>query len=449
MPIDGKLSSGGGIWKAARKEATYPSWNRRFASCSRCLSSKIAPVAVPMPPPTSPDRTQATRPRKASLMHDARDTAEQLIRFASPSLASNAPVTDWVQHRFDELGFEYERIDTIDATGTRKSNIIGRRGPRRESAAATSGGLAYFAHTDVVPADVWEGPGGAFEPVVQEGRLYGRGACDMKGSLAAMLTAARRVEAAAQTRPIWIVCTADEEIGFHGARQIAHESKWFRRMVDEQPVGIIGEPTELDVVHAHKGISGFKLTSRGRAAHSSTREGLNANLAMVPLLSDMLAIYQETENDPRLQDARFDPPTLTWTFGVSDFTTALNVTPPISRAWASLRPMPAIDGRALVDRVRLRATELGVAFEDYAGGGTLWVDPDHPWVRSMCEMAGRAAAKTVSYCTDGGQFTELEALVVCGPGSIAQAHTTDEFITLDQLAAGVDLYEKVIRNRCC
>lgn len=381
-------------------------------------------------------------------MDAARNTAEQLIRFASPSLASNAPVTDWVQQRLEELGFDCERIDSTDATGIRKSNIIGRRAPRGDAAAA-GGGLAYFAHTDVVPAEVWDGPGGAFDPIVEGGRLYGRGSCDMKGSLAAMLTAASRVDVAMQTRPLWIVCTADEEIGFHGAKRVAAESPAFRRMVAEQPAGIIGEPTELDVVHAHKGITGFKLTSRGRAAHSSTRKGLNANHAMVPLLSEMLAIYHETESDPRWQDARFDPPTLTWTFGISDFTTAINVTPALSRAWASLRTMPEIDGRELIDRVRRKADELGVAFEDYAGGGTLWVDPDHPWVQSMCAMAGRKSAKTVSYCTDGGQFTELEALVVCGPGSIAQAHTSDEFIELAQLAAGVDLYEKVIRERCC
>lgn len=379
---------------------------------------------------------------------EALQTTEQLIRFASPSHVSNTPVTDWLQQQLEQAGFECERLERLDAAGVAKSNLVARRGPRG-GAAAAGGGLAYFAHTDVVPAEVWEGPGGAFEPVVQDGRLYGRGSCDMKGSLATMLAAARSVNAASQTRPLWIVCTADEEVGFHGAKQVARESKLFRQMVAEQPVGIIGEPTELDVVHAHKGIEGCRLTSRGRAAHSSTREGLNANLAMVPLLDELLAIYHETEQDPRWRDDRFDPPTVTWTFGVSDFTQAINVTPPLSRAWVSFRTMPEIDGRELLDRVRRKAAELKVEFENLDGGGTLWVAADHPWVRSMCEMADRPAAQTVSYCTDGGYFTELEALVVCGPGSIAQAHTTDEFIELSQLAAGVELYRKVIKSRCC
>ncbi|WP_235935118.1 M20 family metallopeptidase [Candidatus Laterigemmans baculatus] len=379
---------------------------------------------------------------------EALEITERLVRFASPSHVSNTPVTDWLEQQLKQAGFQCERIERTDAAGVAKSNLVARRGPAG-SDAAVGGGLAYFAHTDVVPADVWEGPGGAFEPVVQDGRLYGRGSCDMKGSLAAMVAAAHSINPASQTHPLWIVCTADEEVGFHGARQVARESKLFRQMVAEQPVGIIGEPTELDVVHAHKGIEGCKLTSRGRAAHSSTREGRNANLAMVPLLDELLAIHRETERDSRWHDERFDPPTVTWTFGVSDFTHAINVTPAVSRAWVSFRTMPEIDGHELLERVRRKAVELGIEFEPLDGGGTLWVDADHPWVQSMCEMAGRPAARTVSYCTDGGLFTELEALVVCGPGSIAQAHTTDEFIELDQLAAGVELYRKLIKSRCC
>lgn len=399
-------------------------------------------------PPFSREPERTTVTLNSAEVAQARQATEQLIRFASPSHVSNTPVTDWLQQQLEQAGFECERIEGIDRAGVAKSNLVGRRGPRQGDATAV-GGLAYFAHTDVVPAEVWEGPGAAFEPVVQEDRLYGRGSCDMKGSLAAMLSAARSVDVASQTRPLWIVCTADEEVGFHGAKQVARESRLFRQMVAEQPVGIIGEPTELDVVHAHKGIEGCKLTSRGRAAHSSTRKGLNANHAMVPLLAELLAIYHETEQDPQWHDNRFDPPTVTWTFGVCDFTQAINVTPPLSRAWVSFRTMPEIGGRELLDRVRHKAAELNVEFENLDGGGTLWVAADHPWVRAMCAMADRPAAQTVSYCTDGGYFSELEALVVCGPGSIAQAHTSDEFIELSQLAAGVELYRKVIESRCC
>ena len=388
-----------------------------------------------------------------SFVDDARHTLEHLIRFATPSHCSNVAITEWLDQRLQDLGFVTEIVESTDHSGTKKANLVALREavgiePGLEGA-GSAGGLAYFAHTDVVPADVWEGPGGPFDPEVHDNRLYGRGSCDMKGSLSAMLAAVRRVPHDAQRAPLWVVCTADEEIGFGGAKQVRDRSAFFRKMVQGQPVGIIGEPTRLNVVHAHKGITGFRLTSPGRAAHSSTREGLNANRAMVPLLTELLAIDDLTQSDRSLQDDRFDPPTLSWNFGVCDGATAINVTPGRCQAWGSLRPMPEVDGLALVERVRHKAQTLGIQFTEYEGGGHLWVDPDHPWVQQMCRLCGSPRPRTASYCTDGGQFTELASLVICGPGDIAQAHTTDEYIELEQLAAGVDLFERVVREVCC
>ena len=100
----------------------------------------------------------------------------------------------------------------------------------------------------------------------------------MKGSIACMLAAAEQFSTAQLERPIYVTCTADEEVGYHGAAQVASQSKLFQEMVTGETHGIIGEPTRLEVVHAHKGTYGFTATSRGRAAHSSTNEGLNANL---------------------------------------------------------------------------------------------------------------------------------------------------------------------------
>ena len=107
----------------------------------------------------------------------------------------------------------------------------------------------------------------------------------MKGSLSAMLSAASSISAADQKKPLWIVCTADEEVGFEGARHVVKHSEAYRGIVDSQPMGIIGEPTGLSVVHAHKGITGLHIVSRGRAAHSSTSDGINANESMVPVLN--------------------------------------------------------------------------------------------------------------------------------------------------------------------
>ena len=385
------------------------------------------------------------------MLYDAREMLEHLIRFATPSHVSNESITKWLDDVLKGLGFETEWVTSIDKNSVRKCNLIAHRPPAftksgEAMGAAGNGGVAYFAHTDVVPADVWEGPGGPFDPVVEGGKLYGRGSCDMKGSLAAMLAAVYQVPADRQSKSLWITATADEEIGFHGAKQVQRESKLFREMVASGARGIIGEPTRLCVMHAHKGITGFRLASVGRAAHSSTRLGRNANLAMVPMLQELAAIYEETESNTTLMDLRFDPPTLSWTFGVSDGTTAINIVPGQCRAWCSLRPMPEIDGKELIERIRNLAQKQGVTFKEYEGGGPLWVDPDDPWVQKMCRLAEKDRPETVSYGTDGGQFTELASLVVCGPGDIAQAHTVDEYITLEDLENGVRFYRRVLEN---
>ena len=384
---------------------------------------------------------------EVSLIDDPRHTLEHLIRFATPSHVSNEKIIDSIADRLGSEGFTLDRVHSFDRHGVLKHNLVARRDPARASRTAGPG-FVFFAHTDVVPADTWEGPGGAFDPAICDGRMYGRGACDMKGPLAAMLAAIRQLAREEQTAPLWIVCTADEEIGFGGAKTVRAQSREYREIVAAQPPGIIGEPTGLQVVHAHKGIVGCKLASHGRAAHSSTNEGLNANLAMVPLLSEMLVIERLTREDPALRDPRFDPPTLSWNFGFSDGASAINVTPAISRAWCSLRPMPSVDGLPLIEQIRHKAQQHGVAFELYEGGEPLWIDPDHRWVRQMCQLAAVEAPQTASYCTDGGQFSEVQSLVVCGPGHIAQAHTTDEYIELDQLHRGVELYQRVLRATC-
>tara|TARA_R110002049_G_scaffold4601_5_gene32759 strand:- start:1058210 stop:1059487 length:1278 start_codon:yes stop_codon:yes gene_type:complete len=374
----------------------------------------------------------------------------ELIGFNTVSSSSNTAISDCVAEHLQSLRFDVQRSEYVDAHGVTKTNLIARRGGDDRAAV---GGLAYFCHTDVVPADTWTGPGGdPFTAVIQDERIYGRGACDMKGSLVAMLSAIARVDANTdpnqQSSPLWVVCTADEELGFDGARHLVANDSQYRTLVKHQPVGIIGEPTGLSVVHAHKGITGFRIISRGRAAHSSTRDGINATIAMVPMLQTLLELFRRTENESRYRDERFDPPTLTWNFGVDGHGTAINVTPDRCDAWVSFRTMPGISGDDLIEIARQRADELDLEFHRYRGGSPVWVDPDSACVRTMCDLAEQATSETVCYGTDGGEFTELRQLVVCGPGDIQQAHTTDEWLAIDQLTRGIELYEKAIRHWC-
>ncbi|MEM8666963.1 MAG: M20 family metallopeptidase [Planctomycetota bacterium] len=370
---------------------------------------------------------------------------QQLIRFPSVSSTSNRSIANEVSNRLEKLGFAVEQTCYVDENQVEKVNLVACRHPH-SSANPDSSGHAYFCHLDVVPANGWTGPGGdPFDGVLQDDRLFGRGSCDMKGSLAAMIQAAESVKESEQLGPLWLVCTADEEIGFDGAKHLVNHSEAYREIVNHQPLAIIGEPTELSVVHAHKGIVGLQVISQGRAAHSSTRDGINANRAIVPMLQTLLEINEMSETDPAYHDERFDPPILSWNFGVSDGSTAVNITAERSVAWVSLRPMPTIDGEDLIERVRERAESLGLEFRRIEGGAPLWVEPDAACIQGMCQLAG-GEPLTVCYGTDGGEFHELEHRVVFGPGSIAQAHTTDEWIALDQLSKGAEMFERILRT---
>lgn len=369
--------------------------------------------------------------------------AKRLVGFDSTSHKSNRMISKYLEMKLTKHGFVVEKLEYLDARRVRKVNLIAKKG-------GGTGGMAYFCHTDVVPAKKWfTKKYGPFEPAIARERLYGRGSCDMKGSIACMLTAAQQFAWDDLKQPIYFVCTADEEVGYLGAKQIVEESKYYREMVAHQTKAIIGEPTQLEVVHAHKGSIEIKAVATGVAAHSSTRRGENANLKMIPFLTEMKRIHDQVESDPRYQNESFDPPTLSWNIGIKDDANAINVTAGKSTCTVYLRPMPGMDVEPLLTQVEQCAAENELELEINRWGNPLSISPDSEFVRQSLKLAHRPKPKTVCYGTDGGIFTELENKIVFGPGSIAQAHTINEWISIEQLSLGTDLYAKMIRNWCC
>jgi acetylornithine deacetylase len=373
---------------------------------------------------------------------NALEYTSDLVAFGSISSRSNADVSDYVEKALERLEFETERIEYADAAGVKKVNVVGKKG-------AGKGGLAYFGHTDVVPADPWfSTEHGPFSPTVKGDRLYGRGSCDMKGSIGCILAAAEQFSRKDLRFPLYVTCTADEEVGYTGAAEVAKRSQFFREMVAGDTCGIVGEPTELEVVYAHKGTFGFQAVSHGRAAHSSTRHGLNANLAMIPFLVEMKAIHDETESDPAWQDDRFDPPTISWNIGINDHTAAVNITAPQSVCTVYFRLMPGQKPDALLTRARAAAEKNDLDFEVKSAATPLYLDPKSELVTDLLAIVGRSKPTTVTYGTDGTQLTALKKLAVFGPGNIAQAHTFDEWIALEQLERGTRFYEQALRRWC-
>lgn len=367
----------------------------------------------------------------------------ELVQYPTVSSVSNVAICDYLEDVLNRMGFVTERVEYADSAGVPKVNVVGKKG-------SGLGGMAYFAHTDVVPADAWfTTQHGPFEPAVRGSKLYGRGSCDMKGSIGSMLAAIDEVDGEVFRKPLYVTLTADEETGYLGAKEVAQRSELFHEMVRGGANGIVGEPTELHVVHAHKGTYGFRATSRGVAAHSSTNEGLNANLAMIPFLGEMKRVHDETKKDPNWQDRAFDPPGISWNIGINDHNTAVNVTAPTSVCTVYFRPAPGQNGDALIERSRRAAEQHGLEFELLGAGQPLYVDPESDFVCEVLSLAHRRKPRTVCYGTDGAVLTALKKLVVLGPGSIDQAHTHDEWILLDQLERGSRLYAKLIRHWCC
>ena len=369
--------------------------------------------------------------------------AKRLIGFESTSHLSNRTIAKYLEMKLTKHGFVVEKLEYRDANRVRKVNLVAKKG-------TGTGGLGYFAHMDTVPADNWFSKRfGPYEPAIAKQRLYGRGSCDMKGSIACMLSACQLIPDEELKQPLYVVLTADEEAGYHGAKCVVEESKTYREIVRGGTKSVIGEPTFLDVVHAHKGSIHIRAVAKGKAAHSSMSDGVNANLAMIPFLVELKKIHDETQSDNVWQNAEFDPPTLSCNIGINDHNPALNITSPKSVATMSMRPMPGVDTEPLISRIQKAAEVYKLQLEIDRSAVPLYVERDNKFLNDCMQIVHAKKPKTVTYGTDAGVFTELEDVVVLGPGSIAQAHTVDEWISIEQLSLGTEVYAKMIRKWCC
>lgn len=367
---------------------------------------------------------------------------KRLVSFDSTSHLSNRKIAKYIEQKLVKHGFVVERLEYDDHRGERKVSLVAKKGTGQ-------GGLAYFAHSDVVPANKWfSDQHGPFEPTIKNERLYGRGACDMKGSIGCMLAAQQLVPIEQYQRPLYFVVTADEEVGFHGAKQVVEESKYYRELVDCGTKAIIGEPTMMEVVHAHKGSLEIRAVSKGVAAHSSTRDGINSTLPMIPFMAEMKKIHDEIESDPRWHNELFDPAPMGWNITVGDDSPAMNITPARTLCTVYARPVPDADVTPLLERVEQSAGENGVKVKIKRWCEPFYCAPDSEFVEQTLKLVGRSNPITVSFATDGGLLSEVSEKLVLGPGSIAQAHTPDEWISLEQIEKGTELYAELIRQWC-
>jgi acetylornithine deacetylase len=374
------------------------------------------------------------------------ETVKRLIALDTTSRNSNRELIDFAQGILDECGAEVRL--TQDATG-KKANLFATIGPR------IKGGIVLSGHTDVVPVDGQEWASDPFEPEIRDGRLYGRGAADMKGFVGTLLAFARELALRPLQRPLHLALSYDEEIGCVGVRSLLADLK---EQGIRPSLAIIGEPTEMRVVGAHKSGAVIETFARGREGHSSApSRGANAVMMAGEFIAALAALGEELKQD---RDEHFDPPHTTLQANMINGGSAVNVLARDARIIWEYRGLPDRDPKDFLGRMATRAEEILPRYRAGAPEASfrtelrasypgLVRDPNSPAIALACRITGDNDVRAVSYGTEAGLFQAAGIpAVICGPGSIAQAHRADEFVALDQLAACEGFLRRVAEEAC-
>jgi acetylornithine deacetylase len=361
-------------------------------------------------------------------------------------------VTDYLEALFRRLNVPYRRQPTEPG----RDNIVAWL--EGEQSAASGGETLLFAvHQDTVPVEGMTIE--PFEPVVRDGRVFGRGACDVKGGMAAMLSAFARL---AEERPrgmptLLLACTVNEEFGFSGARLLDRFWKDEScRVIPRRPdAAVVAEPTGLEVVVAHRGVVRWFIHTRGRAAHSSRPEaGDNAIFKMAPVLL-ALERYQKEVVGRLGSHPQCGPATIS--VGTIQGGTSVNIVPDhcVIEIDRRMRPDEKAEDayQHLIDYLA-QAGELDFAIEHdppYLQAPALSDEANGCIAQRLAEIAreliGEGRQVGVAYATDAGLLATVGVpTVVFGPGSIAQAHTADEWLPIDQLQQAAEILYRLGRR---
>lgn len=363
-----------------------------------------------------------------------------LVGFPTVSSDGNLELIAYLSDQLGRLGARTRM--TADETGT-KANFFATFGPDGD------GGIVLSGHTDVVPVADQDWHSDPFAMVERDGRLYGRGSCDMKGFIAAVLASAPEIAAQRLSRPLHIAMTYDEEVGCIGGRALVEE---LRREELRPAVAIIGEPTGMRMVEGHKGCCEYTTELNGLEGHGSEPDkGVNAVEFAVRYAARLMELAEELKTRAP-DDSRFDPPHTTLQIGRLSGGVAHNVIPGACAVDWEMRPVRMSDGafvRAAIDdyaesvlKPAMRAVSPDANIVRHVIGEVAGLEPmpENEAIRVVSALTGANTADVVAFSTEAGLFQEYGlSCVVCGPGSIDQAHKPDEFVERGQLSACLDM----------
>lgn len=382
----------------------------------------------------------------------ALELIQRLISFPTVSRDSNLELISYVQSYLSDCGITSELFTNAEGT---KANLLAVVGSVGADNGGEPFGIILSGHTDVVPTDGQPWSNDPFAPWTEGERLYGRGACDMKGFIGIVLSRVPDMVERNLIEPIILALSFDEEVGCTGVMPMIME---IARRAPRPRLCIVGEPTEMRVINAHKGLRAFKTSIRGKAGHSSAPH-LGANA--ISAAAKMIAFIDQLAEDAQAAehcDGKFFPPFTTFNVGEISGGIAMNIiAAEVEFVW-EFRPLPGFDSDRVISRFRkfadqevlpgLRETapEAKINFSELANVPPLLAEGPGDAESLVLQLAQRNATETVAYTTEAGHFQTAGHIptVVCGPGSIDQAHTPDEYIELSQIAAGERFIDRLL-----
>lgn len=383
-------------------------------------------------------------------MVDQQSTLEildSLIGFPSVSRDSNLDIVSWIENYLAQHDIQSRRIP--DKTGA-KASILASIGPSDRT------GIVLSAHTDVVPVEGqnWSSP--PFTATRRDNRIIGRGTTDMKGFIACVLAHVPHFKAAATQTPVHIAFSYDEEVGCLGAPDLVDV---VARLPEKPALCIVGEPTGLNVVHAHKGKVAHRIILTGRGGHSALpHRAANAVTAAARLATHISDLADATRNSG-LRDESFDPPYTTIHVGSLHGGTALNLVPDRAVLEFEIRDIPGADLASFLEQInrfigvqrddlKRQAAEADIVVESISSYPSLTTARSDAAVSTVARLAGsNEAPGTVSFGTEAGIYAKAGIpTVVCGPGDIGRAHKADEWIGIDELAQADAMMQRLAAN---
>ncbi len=381
---------------------------------------------------------------------DSIDMLARLVAFPTVSRDSNLPLIDWVEDYLSAFGARCRRTWNEAAD---KANLFAAIGPD------APGGVVLSGHTDVVPVDGQDWHTDPFKLTERDGLLYGRGSSDMKGFSAVFLSRLASLDLSALQRPLYLALSYDEEVGCLG----------IDRMVDDAlaefarpDYAIIGEPTTMQIVRAHKSINVFRTVVTGQAAHSSQpHRGAGAILAAARIIEHLDALGRHKRAEAA--DSGCEPPWTTVQVGMIQGGTAVNILPSHCEFLWEYRGLPGEDPDQIISAMqRFIAEEVVPDLQEFAPQASVETTPiarvpplvpdpaakAESWVRGLSGVRDGGSG-AVSFATEAGSFQRAGiSSVVCGPGSIDQAHQPNEFIDPAELRRCEAMVDDVFNYLC-